>query len=50
MNPNTLAHLSAPVEPDDVFALEHGLPLRVVAVVELHPGGVVAYALEAAGA
>lgn len=36
-----LAHLPHPVEPDDLAVLSHGLPLRVVAVVELEAGGAV---------
>jgi hypothetical protein len=34
-----VAHLPRPVEPGDLAALEHGFPLRLVAVVHLEAGG-----------
>jgi hypothetical protein len=36
----------APVEPDDVVALEHGPPLRILCVAALDPGGRVDYIAE----
>jgi hypothetical protein len=41
------ATLPAPVQPDDVFALETGPLLRVTAVLELDPGGAVDVVVEA---